>query len=136
MSIERIIAPAPTPTPATVGQSTPVTGIGLGVASPTDVAIGVAVGDAVGVAVPQIQFVDDEQSGLLHEPAEHIYPDAHALSVVQDALHAPGTGVGVGDGDGLGDGDGEGLGEAAAAANELQTLISVVHAAPGAGQQY
>lgn len=133
-----MIAPAPTPIPAAVGQSIPVTGIGIGVALvlvcvPDETSVGV--GDGVGLADDvQEQSVDDVQSGLLQCPPEQIYPDAQLLSLPHVPLHvfsAPTVGVGVGVTVGVGDGVGVGV-----AASELQTVMSVVQAAPGAGQQY
>lgn len=125
--MERTIAAAPTPTPATVGQSVPVTGIGLGV--PAIVGAGVAEEVGVGVAAPQLQSVAEAQSGFRQDPPEQISPEAQLLSLPQLPLQVFGEAVGVGDA--VGDGDAVGV-----AAKLLHTVKSVVQAAPAAGQQY
>lgn len=129
MSIEIIIAAAPTPTPATVGQSVPVTGIGLGVE--TDVAKGVAVPIAVGLAVadPQLQFVLNVHKGFLQKPPEQIKLESQLLLDPHVPLQELGAAVAVGEGLGVGVAVGVGVGVAA------QAVISVVQAAPTAGQQ-
>ncbi|HKC04314.1 MAG TPA: hypothetical protein VKC54_00360 [Patescibacteria group bacterium] len=118
----------PTPIPVTVGQSVPVTGIGLGV--PTEgVFVGVAETDAVavgvGVAAPQVQSVLEVHNGLLQKPPEQIKPDWQLLSEPQVPLQVLGAAVGVG------------LAVAVAVGvGTWQAVISVVQAAPAAGQQY
>lgn len=132
MSIERIIAAAPTPIPAVVGQSIPVTGIGLGVAE--DLGVAEPLGLAVGVAVPQRQSVAEVQSGFLQEPPEQIFPEVQFEFVVHVSLQVPGAGDAVGLGEGVTVGLGDG--DAVAAAAKLHADKFVVQAAPGAGQQY
>lgn len=126
---------APTPKPAIVGQSVPVSGIGL------DVSTGATVAPAVGVgeAVEQVQLVEEVHRGFRQKPPVQIFPELQLALLVQESLHSPGAGDSVGDGEGdavgleeglalglgLGDGDGE-----------AQALMFLVQAAPGAGQQY